>query len=97
MIDSPEKKHTEAGKLTYFCSIHTLQIYEKQRNCASEESNFLSNDLLFLPFPSVLHPDPQRRRQAVEHLHQAVERRHALPQAEGRHRAADPRRPEEAP
>ena len=22
MIDSPEKKHTEAGKLTYFCSIH---------------------------------------------------------------------------
>ena len=40
--------------------------------------------------PSVLHPDPQRRRQAVEHMHQAVERRHALPQA-------DPRRPEEAP
>ena len=33
-----------------------LQIYEKQRNYASEESNFLSNDLLFLPFPSVLHP-----------------------------------------
>lgn len=24
-----------------------LQIYEKQRNCASKESNFLSNDLLF--------------------------------------------------
>ena len=23
--------------------------------------------------PSVLHPDPQRRRQAVEHVHQAVE------------------------
>ena len=39
---------------------------------------------------SVLHPNPQRRRQAVEHMHQAVERRHALPQA-------DPRRPEEAP
>ena len=39
---------------------------------------------------SVLHPNPQRRRQAVEDLHQAVERRHALPQA-------DPRRPEEAP
>ena len=37
---------------------------------------------------SVLHPKAQRRRQAVEHLHQAVERRHALPQAEGRHRAA---------
>ena len=130
-----------------------LQIYEKQRNCASEESNFLSNDLLFLPSPSVLHPnpqrgrqavehvhqavegvdtlsprrrgdtarptqgdrrkprerrrspksrrvagagkpsvlhsDPQRRRQAVEHVHQAVERRHALPQAEGRHRTTD--------
>ena len=31
---------------------------------------------------SVLHPKAQRRRQAVEHLHQAVERRHALPQAE---------------
>ena len=46
---------------------------------------------------SVLHSDPQRRRQTVEHVHQAVERRHALPQAEGRHRAADPRRPEEAP
>ena len=65
-----------------------LQIYEKQRNCASGESNFLSNDLLFLPSPSVLHPDPQRRRQAVEHVHQAVERRHALPQTKGRHRAA---------
>ncbi len=39
---------------------------------------------------SVLHSNPQRRRQTVEHLHQAVERRHALPQA-------DPRRPEEAP
>ena len=37
---------------------------------------------------SVLHPKAQRRRKAVEHLHQAVERRHALPQAEGRHRAA---------
>ena len=74
-----------------------LQIYEKQRNYASEESNFLSNDLLFLPFPSVLHSNPQRRRQAVEHVHQAVERRHALPQTEGGHRAADPRRPEEAP
>ena len=37
---------------------------------------------------SVLHPKAQRRRQAVEHMHQAVERRHALPQAEGRHRAA---------
>ena len=47
--------------------------------------------------PSVLHPKAQRRRQAVEHLHQAVERRHTLPQAKGRHRAADPRRPEEAP
>ena len=46
---------------------------------------------------SVLHPDPQRRRQTVEHMHQAVERRHTLPQAEGRHRAAHPRRPEEAP
>ena len=67
-----------------------LQIYEKQRNCASEESNFLSNVLLFLPSPSILHSDPQRRRQTVEHVHQAVERRHALPQA-------DPRRPEEAP
>ena len=65
-----------------------LQIYEKQRNCASEESNFLSNDLLFLPSPSILHSDPQRRRQAVEHMHQAVERRHALPKTEGRHRAA---------
>ncbi len=74
-----------------------LQIYEKQRNYASEESNFLSNDLLFLPFPSVLHSNPQRRRQAVEHVHQAVERRHALPQTEGGHRAAYPRRPEEAP
>ena len=31
---------------------------------------------------SVLHPKAQRRRQAVEHLHQAVERRHALPQAQ---------------
>ena len=40
-----------------------LQIYEKQRNYASEESNFLSNDLLFLPSTSVLHPNPQRRRQ----------------------------------
>ena len=124
-----------------------LQIYEKQRNCASKESNFLSNDLLFFsPSPSqsstrirsgggrrwstcikrwnvatlsprrrgdtarpiqgdrrkprerrrspksrrvggagkssVLHPKAQRRRQAVEHMHQAVERRHALPQAE---------------
>ena len=39
--------------------------------------------------PSVLHPDPQRRRQTVERMHQAVERRHALPQAEGRHRAAN--------
>ena len=47
--------------------------------------------------PSVLHPDPQRRRQAVEHVHQAVERRHALPQTKGKHRATYPRRPEEAP
>ena len=39
---------------------------------------------------SVLHPNPQRGRQAVE-------RRHALPQTKGKHRAADPRRPEEAP
>ena len=39
--------------------------------------------------PSVLHPKAQRRRQAVEHVHQAVERRHALPQTEGRHRATD--------
>ena len=46
---------------------------------------------------SVLHPKAQRGRQAVEHVHQAVERRHALPQAKGRHRATDPRRPEEAP
>ena len=38
---------------------------------------------------SVLHSDPQRRRQAVEHVHQAVERRHALPQTKGRHRATD--------
>ena len=38
--------------------------------------------------PSVLHPKAQRRRQAVEHVHQAVERRHALPKTEGRHRAA---------
>ena len=37
---------------------------------------------------SVLHPKAQRRRQAVEHVHQAVERRHALSQAKGRHRAA---------
>ena len=34
---------------------------------------------------SVLHPPPQRGRQTVEHLHQAVERRHALSQAKGRH------------
>ena len=27
----------------------------------------------------------------MEHVHQAVERRHALPQAEGRHRAANPK------
>ena len=47
--------------------------------------------------PTLFHSDPQRGRQAVEHLHQAVERRHALPQAEGRHRAAYPRRSEEAP
>ena len=129
-----------------------LQIYEKQRNCASKESNFLSNDLLFLPSPpqsttrrhkegagggahassggtsprsppdegetprgqpkatggspvgdaatrriggsesgnapSVHHPKAQGRGQAVEHVHQAVERRHALRQAKGRHRAA---------
>ena len=45
---------------------------------------------------SVLHPDPQRKRRAVEHVHQAVERRHALPKTKGRHRAAYPRRPEEA-
>ena len=51
----------------------------------------------FSPSPSVLHSDPQRRRQTVEHVHQAVERRHALPQAKGRHRATYPRRPEEAP
>ena len=51
----------------------------------------------FSPPPSVLHPKAQRGRQAVEHVHQAVERRHALPQTKGRHRAADPRRPEEAP
>ena len=38
--------------------------------------------------PSVLHPKAQRRRQTVKHLHQAVERRHALPQTKGRHRAA---------
>ena len=37
---------------------------------------------------SVLHPKAQRGRQTVEHVHQAVERRHALPQAKGRHRAA---------
>ena len=47
--------------------------------------------------PSIHHPKAQGRRQTVEHVHQAVERRHALPQAKGRHRAADPRRPEEAP
>ena len=46
---------------------------------------------------SVLHPKAQRGRQAVEHVHQAVERRHALPQTKGRHRATYPRRPEEAP
>ena len=40
---------------------------------------------------SVLHPKAQRRRQAVERMHQAVERHHALPQAEGRHRAANPK------
>ena len=39
--------------------------------------------------PSVLHPDPQRGRKAVEHLHQAVERRHALPQAKGPNGAAN--------
>ena len=39
--------------------------------------------------PSVLHPKAQRRRQAMEHVHQAVERRHALRQAKGRHRAAN--------
>ena len=38
---------------------------------------------------SVLHPKAQRRRQAVEHLHQAVERRHALPQAKGPNGAAN--------
>ena len=47
--------------------------------------------------PTLFHSDPQRGRQAVEHMHQAVERRHALPQTKGRHRAAYPRRPEEAP
>ena len=41
--------------------------------------------------PSVLHPKAQRRRQAVEGMHQAVERRHALPQTKGRHRAANPK------
>ena len=39
--------------------------------------------------PSVHHPKAQRRRQAMEHVHQAVERRHALRQAKGRHRAAN--------
>ena len=38
--------------------------------------------------PSVHHPKAQGRGQAVEHVHQAVERRHALRQAKGRHRAA---------
>ena len=38
--------------------------------------------------PSVLHPKAQRRRQAVEHVHQAVERRHALPQTKGPNGAA---------
>ena len=47
--------------------------------------------------PSVHHQKTQGRGQAVEHVHQAVERRHALRQAKGRHRAANPRRPEEAP
>ena len=37
---------------------------------------------------SILHPNPQRGRQAVEHVHQAVKHRHALPQTKGRHRAA---------
>ena len=39
--------------------------------------------------PSVHHPKAQRRGQTVEHMHQAMERRHALPQAKGRHRAAN--------
>ena len=38
--------------------------------------------------PSVLHPKAQGRRQAMEHMHQAVERRHALRQAQGPHSAA---------
>ena len=38
---------------------------------------------------SVLHPKAQRRWQTVEHVHQAVERRHALPQTKGRHRTTD--------
>lgn len=37
--------------------------------------------------PTLFHSDPQRGRKAVEQVHQAVERRHALPQTKGRHRA----------
>ena len=40
-----------------------LQIYEKQRNYASEESNFLSNDPLFHPFP--LSPPPESAAEAA--------------------------------
>ena len=159
MIDSPEKKHTEAGKLTYFCSIHCKYM---KNNAIAQAKKVISYRTIcfFSPSPqsstrrrsgggkrwstcikrwnvatlsprrrgdtarptqgdrrkprerrrsprsrrvggagkpSVLHPDPQRGRQAVEHVHQAVERRHALPQTKGRHRAAYPRRPEEAP
>ena len=41
-----------------------LQIYEKQRNCASKESNFLSNDPLFHPFP--LSPPPGSAAEAAD-------------------------------
>ena len=41
-----------------------LQIYEKQRNYASEESNFLSNDPLFHPFP--LSPPPGSAAEAAD-------------------------------
>ena len=51
----------------------------------------------FSPPPLSPPPEGTRRGQAVEHMHQAVERRHALRQAKGRHRATYPRRPEEAP
>ena len=82
----------------------TLQIYEKQRVRASSPCILFPYrpkqkhaDAFCIGVtgnkraasPSVLHPKAQRRGQTVEHMHQAVERRHALPQTKGRHRAAN--------